>query len=95
MGFIGSNYVDNQWVGLVRPGSTNEVRSGQIPAGEGFEYWLLKFDGVQGNRDKELEDPRGYGVIEYAYYRMAQDCGIDISECRLFEEDNRRHFMTR
>lgn len=75
--------------------STNEVRSGQIPAGAGFEYWLLKFDGVQGNRDKELEDPRGYGVIEYAYYKMAGDCGIDISECRLFEENGRRHFMTR
>ncbi|MEO8315705.1 MAG: HipA N-terminal domain-containing protein, partial [Pseudomonadota bacterium] len=45
---------------------TNEVRSGQIAAGEGFEYWLLKFDGVTGNRDKEMEDPRGYGVIEYA-----------------------------
>ncbi|MHB8747376.1 MAG: type II toxin-antitoxin system HipA family toxin [Gammaproteobacteria bacterium] len=75
--------------------STNEVRSGQIPAGEGFEYWLLKFDGVEGNRDKELEDPRGYGAIEYAYYLMARDCGIDISECRLFEENGRRHFMTR
>ncbi|HEX04309.1 MAG TPA: type II toxin-antitoxin system HipA family toxin [Bacteroidetes bacterium] len=75
--------------------STNEVRSGQIPAGEGFEYWLLKFDGVSGNRDKELEDPKGYGVIEYAYYKMARDCGIDISECRLFEENGRRHFMTR
>lgn len=75
--------------------STNEVRSGQIPAGAGFEYWLLKFDGVRGNRDKELEDPRGYGAIEYAYYEMAKDCGIDISECRLFEENGRRHFMTR
>jgi serine/threonine-protein kinase HipA len=75
--------------------STNEVRSGQMPAGEGFEHWLLKFDGVSGNRDKELEDPQGYGVIEYAYYRMARDCGIDMSECRLFEENSRRHFMTR
>jgi len=75
--------------------ATNEVRSGQIPAGAGFEYWLLKFDGVRGNRDKELEDPQGYGVIEYAYYLMARDCGIDISECRLFEENGRRHFMTR
>lgn len=74
---------------------TNEVRSGQIPAGEGFEYWLLKFDGVTGNRDKELEDPQGYGVIEYAYARMARACGIDIEECRLFEENGRRHFMTR
>lgn len=75
--------------------ATNEVCSGQIPAGEGFEYWLLKFDGVAGNRDKELEDPKGYGVIEYAYYLMAKDCGIDISECRLFEENGRQHFMTR
>ncbi len=75
--------------------STNEVRSGQIPAGEGFEYWLLKFDGVKGNKDKELEDLQGYGVIEYAYCKMARDCGIDISECRLFEENGRRHFMTR
>jgi serine/threonine-protein kinase HipA len=75
--------------------NTNEVRSSQVPAGEGFEYWLLKFDGVSGNRDKELEDPKGYGVIEYAYSRMARDCGIEISECRLFEENGRRHFMTR
>jgi serine/threonine-protein kinase HipA len=75
--------------------ASNEVRSGQLPADDGFEYWLLKFDGVSGNRDKELEDPQGYGVIEYAYYRMATDCGIDISECRLFEENGRRHFMSR
>jgi len=75
--------------------ATNEVRSGQLAADEGFEHWLLKFDGVSGNRDKELEDPQGYGVIEYAYYRMARDCGIDMSECRLFEENGRRHFMTR
>jgi len=73
---------------------TNEVRSGQVPAGHGFEYWLLKFDGVSGNRDKEFDDPQGYGVIEYAYYRMAKACGIEISECRLFEENGRRHFMT-
>lgn len=75
--------------------ATNEVRSGQTTAEAGFEYWLLKFDGVQGNKDKELEDPRGYGVIEYAYYTMAKDCGIEINECRLFEENDRRHFMTR
>ena len=75
--------------------TTNEVRSGQIKAGKGFEYWLLKFDGVSGNKDKELEDPNGYGVIEYAYSLMALDCGIEISECRLFEENGRSHFMTR
>ncbi|MCB1231653.1 MAG: type II toxin-antitoxin system HipA family toxin [Verrucomicrobiae bacterium] len=75
---------------------TNEVRSGQVNAGEGFEYWLLKFDGVAENRDKEvLADPKGYGVIEYAYHRMALAAGIEMTECRLLEENGRRHFMTR
>ena len=53
------------------------MRSGQVQAGDGFEYWLLKFDGVSGNRDKELEDPKGYGLIEYAYYLMALACGYE------------------
>jgi len=74
---------------------TNEVRSGQVAAGEGFEYWLLKFDGVTGNKDKELEDPKGYGAIEYAYSLMASAAGITMMECRLLEENGRRHFMTR
>ncbi|MGE0394226.1 MAG: type II toxin-antitoxin system HipA family toxin, partial [Vicinamibacterales bacterium] len=74
---------------------TNEVRSGQMPAGPGFTYWLLKFDGVAGNKDKELEDPQGYGAIEYAYALMAQAAGITMTECRLLEEHGRRHFMTR
>ena len=73
---------------------TKEVRSGQLPAGPGFTYWLLKFDGVAGNKDKELEDPQGYGAIEYAYALMAQAAGITMTECRLLEEHGRRHFMT-
>ena len=74
---------------------TNEVRSGQITAGDGFEYWLLKFDGVAQNKDKELADPKGYGAIEYAYHLMAQAAGVEMNECRLLEENGRRHFMTR
>ena len=42
-----------------------------------------------------MDDPQGYGLIEYAYSLMARDCGIDISECRLFKENGRSHFMTR
>jgi len=74
---------------------TNEVRSGQVQAGAGFGYWLLKFDGVTGNKDKELEDPKGYGAIEYAYSLMARAAGVTVSECRLLEETGRRHFMSR
>jgi serine/threonine-protein kinase HipA len=75
--------------------TTNEVRSGQIAAGEGFAYWLLKFDGVSNNKDKELADPGGYGAVEYAYAMMAAAAGISVADCRLFEEGGRRHFMTR
>lgn len=74
---------------------TDEVRSGQVKAGTGFSYWLLKFDGVSGNRDKELDDPAGYGLIEYAYYKMALEAGIEMKECRLLKENGRSHFMTR
>ncbi len=74
---------------------TDEVRSGQIAAGEGFSYWLLKFDGVAGNRDRELEDPQGYGLIEYAYHSMARAAGIHMNECRILQENGRNHFMTR
>ncbi|MFT5133118.1 MAG: serine/threonine-protein kinase HipA [Gammaproteobacteria bacterium] len=73
---------------------TNEVRSGQVKSGQGFEYWIIKFDGVSNNRDKELADPKGYGAIEYAYSKMANDSGIQMGTCRLFEENDRRHFMT-
>ena len=74
---------------------TDEVRSGQLKAGKGFSYWLLKFDGVSGNRDKELDDPAGYGLIEHAYYHMAKKAGIGMEESRLFKENGRSHFMTR
>jgi len=75
--------------------ATNEVRSGQLKAPPGFEYWLLKFDGVQGNKDKDLADPQGYGAVEYAYAQMAGAAGIEMGPTRLFEESGRRHFMAR
>lgn len=71
------------------------ARSGQVDSPPGFSQWLLKFDGVSDNRDKELADPKGYGAIEYAYHRMAMRAGITMTECRLLEEGGRRHFMTR
>jgi serine/threonine-protein kinase HipA len=74
---------------------TNEVRSGQLKAPPGYEYWLLKFDGVEGNKDRDLADPQGYGAVEYAYAQMAGAAGVEMSPCRLFEEGGRRHFMTR
>ena len=72
---------------------TKEIRSGQIDAPEGFEHWLLKFDGM--GADKELGSSQDYGRIEYAYHLMATAAGITMSECRLLEENDRAHFMTK
>ena len=66
-----------------------------LSAGQGYSQWLLKFDGVSGNADKEVADPLGYGRLEYACYYLARQAGIQMSECRLFEEGGRAHFMTR
>ncbi len=75
--------------------ATGQVRSGQIDAGEGFRHWVLKFDGVRGSGDHGLRDPEGWGAVEYAYAKMAQAAGVEMSECRLLREHDRRHFMTR
>ena len=75
--------------------STGEFRSGQVDVAAGFQHWILKFDGIVNNRDREVADPRGYGRIEYAYHLMARDAGIDMAECRLHHEGGRSHFMTR
>jgi serine/threonine-protein kinase HipA len=72
---------------------TLEIRSGQFDVAEGFEHWLLKFDGV--GRDFELGTTADYGRIEYAYHLMAARAGIVMTPCRLLEENGRAHFMTR
>lgn len=76
--------------------TTGEVRSGQVKAPEGFGYWLLKFDGGTYSEHAQITDtPQGIGNIEYAYYRMAKACGINMMECRLLPERDSYHFMTR
>ena len=75
---------------------TNDIRSGQINAGKGFEYWLLKFDNIKNNKDKDSRPDDGeYTKVEYAYYLMALDAGIEMSECRLYKENGSAHFMTK
>lgn len=71
---------------------TKEVRSGQVSAPDGFSHWLMKFDGIESDI---LATPQGYGRIEYAYYKMAIASGIEMTECTLYEENGRAHFMTK
>lgn len=71
---------------------TQDIRSGQGNVPKGFEHWLLKLDGVSG---EQFGESSGWGRVEYAYYLMAKDCGIDMSACQLLEENGRAHFMTK
>ena len=70
---------------------TKEVRSGQTDSPKGFSHWILKFDGVT---DQQFGTSYGYGRVEMAYHLMAKDAGIQMTECQLFEENGRAHFMT-
>ena len=71
---------------------SKKIRSGQGNVPKGFEHWLLKLDGVSG---EQFGESYGWGRVEYAYYLMAMDCGIEINECQLLEENGRAHFMTK
>jgi len=76
--------------------TTGDIRSGQVDAGDGYDYWIIKFDGVENNKDKgDAADGPQYTRIEYAYYLMAEESGIVINSCRIHEENGRYHFMTR
>ena len=78
--------------------ATGQMRSGQLDAPEGFEQWILKFDGV-GDPSVHPSDPliasQQYCRVEYAYYLMASEAGIAMSESLLLPEGSRTHFMTR
>ena len=71
---------------------TKAIKSGQTDAPTGFSHWLIKFDAVM---DEQFGASNGYGRVEMAYYKMAKDCEIDMTECMLLEENKRAHFMTR
>lgn len=68
---------------------TGIIRSGQVDAGKGYTYWLLKLDGV------DQKEETSHTRIEYAYYLMAKEGHINMSESRLIKRDRYYHFMTK
>lgn len=73
-----------------------QARSGQADTPEGFTHYLMKFDGVSEHNENQetFGDPLGFGAMEFVYYLMAKDCGIDMMPCHLLPEGQRRHFIT-
>ncbi|MBQ0089209.1 MAG: type II toxin-antitoxin system HipA family toxin [Prevotellaceae bacterium] len=74
---------------------TNEIKSGQLSLNKDFDYWLMKFDKVSKNGDHGLEDVPEYTLIEYAYYKMALDAGVQMNECRIYSNAGENHFITK
>lgn len=72
---------------------TGEVRSGQIEAPEGFDYYLIKLDGVTA--EAGFRETQNFGRLEYSFYRLVKECGIEMSDCSLIEENGRAHFLTK
>ena len=72
--------------------NTNEVMSGQGHCPPGFTHWLIKFDEVD---NEEHASARHIGRVEYAYHVMAVLAGIQMTQCRLFDDGPQAHFMTR
>lgn len=67
----------------------NIIVSGHKDIPDGFEHYLIKFDGLSEN------DPTGYSNIEYAYYLMAIDLGINMTESFLLTSQLSQHFITK
>ena len=72
---------------------TGEVRSGQIETPEGFDYYLIKLDGVTA--EAGFRETQNFGRLEYSFYRLVKECGIEMSDCSLIEENGRAHFLTK
>ena len=73
---------------------TGVYRSGQIDAGEGFSYWIIKFDKLD-KEDKDSFFDSYQTREEYAYYLMAKKAGINMAESRLLKEGGDYHFLTK
>ena len=73
--------------------TTGEVRSGQTDVPDGFDYYIIKLDGVSATTG--FRETENYGRLEYSFYKLVKACGIDMSECSLIEENGRAHFLTK
>ena len=70
---------------------TNSFLSGNLPLQDGFEHYILKFDEYNSQNHKAPIS----GNIEYAYYKMALDCGVNMQNSLLIENNDKFHFLTK
>lgn len=73
--------------------TTGEVLSGQTNVPKGFDYYIIKLDGVSATTG--FRETENYGRLEYSFYKLIKKCGIEMSDCSLIEENGRAHFLTK
>lgn len=78
---------------LIALDDKDQPKVGHLDHGIDHTYWLLKFDGITENKDRDHADPPGMTVLEYIYSLIARDCGIQQPRCRLLEQGGLRHFL--
>ena len=67
---------------------TDSLISGMANLPEEYEHWIIKFAANVDSKD--------IANIELAYYKMALDSGIDMSECKVFtSETGNSYFATK
>lgn len=72
---------------------TGEIKSGQIQVPEGFDYYIIKLDGVSAGAG--FRETQNFGRLEYSFSLLVKECGIEMSDCSLIEENGRAHFLTK
>ena len=64
-----------------------DVKSGQAMLPQGYDYYILKYDNES--------DSFPYARMEYVYWRLCKDAGIEIMDSELKRFGNANHFITR
>ena len=67
--------------------STGEIRSGQVEAPDGFDYYIIKLDGVSATAG--FRETENFGRLEYSFSRLVRECGIDTFLDKAVRPDKR------
>lgn len=91
---VGSSIGGARAKAIVAIDKDGNIKSGQIAGLKNHEYCIIKFDGLGADLTEE-KNVTYYTRIEYAYYLMAKEAGIIISESSLLKKNNKYHFKTK
>lgn len=64
-----------------------DIKSGQAMLPQGYDYYILKYDNES--------DSFPYARMEYVYWRLCRDAGIEIMDSELKRFETASHFITR